>query len=194
MSLTDSARFLSAFLRSPTRVGAIAPSSPALARAMVKGIRINGGEAIIEFGPGTGPFTDEIRRTLTDPGCYLGIERDQAFVTLLQNRFPGFRFVCASAEDAPRSHREAGLGKVRAIICGLPFASLPPGVQDGVIAAIDGLLTPGCEFRTFQYVHAYLLPGGPRFRRRMDAIFGPHTRSAPVMLNLPPSFVLTWRR
>ncbi|MCX5660669.1 MAG: ribosomal RNA adenine dimethylase domain-containing protein [Planctomycetota bacterium] len=194
MSLSDSARFLAAFVRDPTRIGAIAPSSPALARAMVRGLDFADRRAVLEFGPGTGPFTLALREALPDPASYLGIERDTHFVELLRVRFPDMRFVCGSAEDAHAAHQEAGLGEVGAIISGLPFASLPPTVQDGIIDSIDRLARPGCEFRTFQYVHAYALPAAVRFRKKMRELFGPHRRSAPVLRNLPPSFVLSWRR
>ena len=69
-------------------------------------------------------------------------------------------------------------------------------MQDGVIAALSEMLPAGSggQFRTFQYVHAYPLPTAVRFRRRMAAIFGPCQRSAVVVRNLPPAFVLSWSR
>ena len=192
--LADAKHFLQAFLRSPTRVGAVAPSSPALAARMVEGLVVAHGETVVEFGPGTGPFTDAIARVLPDPACYVGIERDPGFHRLLAARFPQLRLVEGSAEDAPQHLREAGREKVKAVICGLPFASLPPSVQDAVIAALDEMIKPGAEFRTFQYLHSFPLPTAVRFRRRMDALFGPHKRSRAVWRNLPPAFVFTWTR
>lgn len=192
--LSDGARFLAAFVRSPMRVGAIAPSSAILARAMVRGLDLRSGQCVLEFGPGTGPFTRALLDAMPDPALYLGIEREQRFVDLLRQRFPQFRFVCDSAENACDAHRQAGLAPVGAIISGLPFASLPPSVQDGIVQSVDRLARPGCEFRTFQYVHAYALPAAARFRRKMAELFGPHQRSTPVLRNLPPCYVLTWRR
>lgn len=181
-------------MRDPTRIGAIAPSSPSLAKAMVRGIDFSHRRTVLEFGPGTGPFTHALREALPDPSSYLGIERESKFVDLLRVRFPDMQFVCGSAEEAHAVHEKTGMNEVGAIISGLPFASLPPKVQDGIIQSIDRLARPGCEVRTFQYVHAYALPAAVRFRRRMREHFGPHRRSAPVLMNLPPSFVLSWRR
>lgn len=194
MSAGDTVRFLQAFLRSPGQVGAIAPSSPQLAAAMVHGLNVATDETIVEFGPGTGPFTAAIRDILPDPACYVGIERDEQFVAILRERFPELRVVHGSAEDAPRHLAEAGRGNVRAVLCGLPFATLPGPVQDTIIGALDALLRPGAEFRTFQYVHSWPLPSAVRFRERMKAVFGAVDRSPPVVKNLPPAFVLTWRR
>ncbi len=186
--------FLKAWARHPAAIGAIAPSSTALARRMVAGVNPRPGEAIVEFGPGTGPFTRAIESLLADPSAYLGIEREPSFVKVLRAKFPRLRFVENSAEAAPRLLREAGLGPVRAVLCGLPFASLQASVQDAVIAALEQVVHDGCEFRTFQYVHAHWLPSALRYRRRMAEVFGPHQRSRIVLKNLPPAYVLTWRR
>jgi len=185
---------LASFLRHPARTGAVTPSSKTLARAMVRGLTLRSDETIVEFGPGTGPFTAEIQRILPAPSCYLGIEIEPRLVRLLRDRFPQLRVVEGSAEDAPRFLAEADRGAARVVICGLPFASLPPGVQDRVIRAFDALVGPGGEIRTFQYVHSFALPTTMRFLRRMRAVFGPHTRHALVLGNLPPAIVLRWTR
>jgi phospholipid N-methyltransferase len=190
----DHAEFLRAFLRSPGRVGAVAPSSPALASAMVHGLDLAAGDTVVEFGPGTGAFTAAIRGCLPSPVAYLGIEIEPAFVTLLRQRFADLEFVQGSAADAPAILAERGRDRVRAILCGLPFASLPDDVQQGIVAALDQLVRPGTLFRTFQYAHAYLLPKAIRFRRRMHGLFGAHARSPIVLWNVPPAVTLTWRR
>ena len=175
-------------------IGAVMPSSRTLARAMTRDLPLRDGGCVVEFGPGTGPFTRAIADRLPSAADYLGIERDAGFVALLRARFPELTIVEGSAEQALKLHREHGKPGARVVVCGLPFASLPPTVQDNVIEAIDGLLADGGEFRTFQYVHAYPLPTAVRFRRRMSAIFGPCDRGRAVWRNMPPAYVLTWRR
>ena len=190
----DTLALVGAFLRNPARTGAIAPSSPALARAMVRGLTLDRSQTLVEFGPGTGPFTAEIRRILPAPACYIGFEIDPRLVARLRQRFPDMRVIEGSAEHAPRYLAEAGYGPVRAVVCGLPFASLAPRVQDGIIRAFDALVGPGGEVRTFQYVHSFALPTTARFLRRMRERFGAHTRHALVLRNLPPACVLRWSR
>jgi phospholipid N-methyltransferase len=191
---SDRVAILTTFLRHPARTGTIAPSSPELARAMVKGLTVEPGETIVEFGPGTGPFTAEIQRILPDPACYLGIEIEPRLVARLRERYPALRVVEGSAEQAPQYLAEAGRARVRAVIAGLPFASLPRVVQDGIIRSFDALVGPGSEVRTFQYIHSFALPTTMRFLRRMRAVFGPHTRHAVVLRNVPPAVVLRWSR
>ncbi|MCC6680247.1 MAG: SAM-dependent methyltransferase [Phycisphaeraceae bacterium] len=194
MTRQDSIEFVKAFLRHPAKVGAVAPSSPALAQQMVRDLHVQAGQTLIEFGPGTGSFTTAILAALPAGASYLGIELDEKFVALLRRRFTQAEFVHSSAEHAARLHQDRQLPPVRAVLCGLPFASLPPTVQDAVIANLDQLLGIGAEFRTFQYVHAYPLPTAVRFRRRMSQLLGPCRRSAAVLRNLPPAYVLTWKR
>ncbi|MEJ2094502.1 MAG: rRNA adenine N-6-methyltransferase family protein, partial [Gammaproteobacteria bacterium] len=56
----ESLKFLIEFIRKPTQVGAISPSSKWLARKMVKNNNIKEADTIVELGPGTGVFTSEI--------------------------------------------------------------------------------------------------------------------------------------
>lgn len=194
MSTLESLHFAGRFLRNPGRVGAIAPSSKFLSRAMIQGIDLQPSESLIEFGPGTGSVTAAIREMLPQPSQYLGIERDDKFHTMLCKRFPDLRFVHGSAEHAETYIESHQLPKLRAIISGLPFASFPHSLQESLIQALDRLMTPGVEFRTFAYLHAYQLPAAVRFRRIMKPRFGEPQRSRLVFRNLPPAYVLTWRR
>jgi len=194
MSQNQTIAFIKAFLRNPTKVGAIAPSSPSLARAMVQGLKNTDQGGIIEFGPGTGPFTNEIAKILTHPSHYFAIERDPQFVAILKKRFPQLNIIQDSAEKAYQHFNDSKIQKLQAVLCGLPFASLPHTVQDAIIKTIDQLITPGVEFRTFQYVHAYPLPAAIRFRKRMAQLFGPHQKSKMILKNLPPCYVLKWTR
>lgn len=186
-------KFLRAFLRNPGSVGAIVPSAPELARAMVAGIDMQSGDTLLELGPGTGSFTEKIRLALPAGASYLGIEREQGFVELLQQRFPDMHFVNGSAEDAFAIHQHSGLGEVKAIVSSLPFATLMADVRNNIIADVEQFMTPHCTFRTFQYVHAFPLPAAVRFRRAMDERFGPFHRSRAILPNVPPAYVLTWQ-
>lgn len=186
--------FLRSLVRNPSAVGAVAPSSRYLAQAMLADLSLPVDRTVVEFGPGTGPFTEALLPRLADPNLYLGVDRDPDFVQLLKKRFAELNFVHGSAEQAPVYLKQRSLPPVGAIICGLPFASLPDAVQDQVIEAIQTMMSADDDttFRTFQYVHAYPLSSAVRFRRRMTQIFGPGRRSAVVWRNLPPAFVLSW--
>jgi len=194
MSRVEAIRFLHAFVQHPAEIGAIAPSSARLAKAITADLEIPPDRCVIEFGPGTGRFTRRLERHMADPSRYLGIECHPDFVQMLTEKFPEMTFVHGSAEHAVQFHAQAGLPPVHAVISGLPFASLGADVQDRIVEAIDTLLPAGGVFRTFQYLHAYAAPNAVRFRRRMRGLFGPPTATHIVWRNLPPAAVVCWQR
>lgn len=194
MAKGERRKFLREFIKNPGSVGAIAPSSPQLASAMVRGLPGIENGSVLEFGPGTGAFTAAINDSLPANARYLGIEIEARFVELLGARFPNLEFEHGSAADASKIVDARGLRPVRAVISGLPFASLPVEIQDGIVKGLLDVLEPGSLFRTFQYVHAYRLPKAIRFRQQMSGLFGKLTRSRPILRNLPPAYCLTWTR
>ncbi len=193
-ALRDSLRFLGTFLRHPRRTGAVLPSSRFLARVLAQNLELAPGDLVLEYGPGTGPLTQVLAQTLPDGVRYLGIERDPGFHTLLQRRFPQLVFHRGSVEDAPEILRDRALPQAKVILSGLPFASLPAPVQDRIVRGVLEVLVPDGEFRTFQYLHAYRLPAARRFRRQMQELFPHFQRLGPVLRNVPPAWVLVYRR
>lgn len=182
------------FMRNPAAVGAIAPSSRQLAGAMIRDLDLSDGSPVLELGPGTGAFTRAIHDSLPYEGRYLGIECEKHFVKLLNRKFPALEFVEGRAENASEHCADAGMGAPRTIISGLPFATLCETTREAILESIGQLMAPGTVFRTFQYAHAYRLPGSVKFRESMSDVFGNHDRSELVVMNLPPAYVLTWSR
>ena len=191
--LLDSLRFFRKFLRNPGSVGSVMPSSRYLAEAMAADLDLEPGDLVIEYGPGTGPMTTVLAGRLPAGVRYLGIERDAHFQQLLAERFPQLDFHLGSVEDVGEILRARDLPKARTIISGLPFASLPKELQESIAHSTRAVLTEDGEFRTFQYVHAYGLPAARRFRTAMARLFSTCTRSQPVLLNVPPAYVLTYK-
>ena len=186
--------FLGRFLRNPRTVGAVAPSSRHLARAMVGGLDLARPVRIVELGPGTGAFTREIVERLGPDGRYLAIDIDATFVARIQRRWPQLDCVCAPAETLRALATDRQMAPVDHIVSGLPFASLPGATSRRILEAIAGTLRVGGTFTTFQYVHAYRLPPAVAFRREIRELLGTEPSSSLVVRNFPPAYVLTWRR
>ncbi len=190
--MNENIEFLQAFLKNPTKVGSITPSSPELAQVMIDGVEPDPENIVIELGVGTGAITKFIQDIVPDEKSYLGIELDSKLVDSLRKNFPGLNIVCGNAMEAAEMHKSSGLGKPRFIICCLPFVSLPAEVRDGVLGEVDKFMQQGCEFRTMQYAHGYYLPTARKFRRQMRQRYGKEKRSPLVVKNVPPAYTLTW--
>ena len=191
----DGIRFFGSFVRNPKSVGAVLPSSRRLAEMLVGDVdQLAPGDVVVEYGPGTGPVTKVIAERLPPGVRYLGIELNELFHAQLTARFPQLTFHHGSAGEVARLLREHGLARPKRIVSGLPFASLPAQVQDEVIDGTAEALTDDGEFRTFQYVHAYGLGAAKRFRSIMGSRFAGFERLGPVVRNVPPAYVLVYRR
>jgi phosphatidylethanolamine/phosphatidyl-N-methylethanolamine N-methyltransferase len=189
----EHALMFSRFLKHPRTVGAISPSSRALARAVVAEIEPRGGEHIVELGPGTGAFTEAIVSRMGGTGRLLVVELDPALAARVRARWPAIDCACASAESLESLVADRRLTPVDHVISGLPFASLPGATTRRILDAIARTLRSGGTFTTFQYVHAYLMPPAIAFRSEMSARMGGAPRRQLVLANIPPAWVFSWR-
>jgi len=184
---------LGRFVRSPRTVGAVAPSSRALAAEMVRGLDLAGPATVVELGPGTGVITRAISEQLGPKAHALAIDVEPAFVSAIARRFPRIEAVCASAVDLPALLQARHMFPADHIISGLPFASLPGEVTTAILDAVAASLRPGGTFTTFQYLSGYPTPLAKAFRRALTQRMGAAPRRRIVWRNIPPAFVLTWR-
>lgn len=190
--MNENLQFLQAFIKNPLKVGAIAPSSPELAAEMLQGIHPDDHNIVLELGVGTGAITKFLRGAIPSRESYLGLELDGDLVKTLNKKYPDMNIIQGNAMDAYSIHQELGLGKVRYVVCCLPFVSLPKEVSEAVLAEITKFMDEGCELRIFQYAHGYFLPPAIKLREYLKDRYGKSRRSPLVLKNVPPAFTLTW--
>ena len=89
LRLDDEVRFLSSWIQSPLKTGAVSPSSPALAKAMAAEVDPEMPGPVVEIGPGTGPVTQAILARGISPQRLVLVEYNPEFCALLRRRFPG---------------------------------------------------------------------------------------------------------
>lgn len=184
-----SSGFLGRYLRDPSAVGAIAPSSRALARAMCDAAGVDGAGSIAELGPGTGVFTREIRARLRSQARLLVVERDPVFAAHCREQFPDVNVVNAGAESLATLCDRAEMRALDAVISGIPWASLPLAVQRGILDALRATLRPGGVLVTFAYHIGLVLPAGRRFHSMLPEYFASVEHCTTVWGNLPPARV-----
>jgi phospholipid N-methyltransferase len=94
--------FFSEFIKERKTVGAVLPSSKFLAAKMLKGVDFSKNLNIVELGPGTGIFTKEILKKMTDNSNLISIELNKSFYNQLSHRFKNetaFNPVLGSADN-----------------------------------------------------------------------------------------------
>jgi phosphatidylethanolamine/phosphatidyl-N-methylethanolamine N-methyltransferase len=185
-----SALFFREFLAKPFVIGAVAPSSPRLARKMVAGVDLSEAQAVIEYGPGTGAFTQQILRRLPADCRYLAIELSPAMARVWRRRFPRAPICEGSVAHVDRICQREGIEAVDVVFSGLPWASFDDRLQERILEATLSVLRPGGQLITFGYKVGTVLPKGRRFYKRLPHYFSDVQRSEYVWLNLPPAFVV----
>lgn len=187
-------QFLRQFVRRPGSIGAISPSSRALAELLVEAAAIRNASFVIEFGPGTGAITEAITDELSYSAELLAIEKNPIFCSILRERFPQLIIVEDSAVNAGVHLREAGIEECDAVICGLPLASFDDQLQDEIVGAAYRVLRKGGKFVAFSYIHSPFLPQGGKIRDTLLKRFERVEKSRMVWNNLPPAFAYTAHR
>jgi phospholipid N-methyltransferase len=185
--------FFREFVRSPLSIGAVAPSSRHLARAMLEGLDLGRAGAVVEYGPGTGAFTRAILSRLPAGVPFVAIERSPVCAAFLRAHLPSLDVVEDSVENVAAICARKGISEVGAVLSGLPWASFSPGLQDRALGATLDVLAPGAAFVTFAYLQGLLLPPGRRFRRLLGERFASVETSPVVWRNLPPAVVYRCR-
>lgn len=187
-------QFVKSFLRKPSAVGAIAPSSHQLALMMVDWFDWDAARNVIEYGPGTGVFTQQIVAELHPEAKFFAIERDPELAAIVKQRLPDVTLVEDSVANVVAHCKALEMEQVDAIVCGLPWASFPDALQRECLDAMMQVLRPGGQFATFAYWQGLLLPAGQRFRGRLSEYFSTVESSPTVWRNLPPAFVYRCQR
>lgn len=180
------AEFARTWLRSPRKMGAIAPSGPSLARAITAEISKSTG-SVLELGPGTGVFTRMLVAKGVPEEKLTLLENDTRFAGMLRTRFPAARVIsgCATAlEDMPLC--EAGFG---AVVSGLPLLAMTPETVRRILGGAFSHLGPGKAVYQFTYRPACPVP-----RKVMRTLDLEASRTGFSLRNLPPAWVYALRR
>lgn len=181
--------FFLLWLRRPTRVGAIIPSSKALATSMAARVEVDAPGIVIELGGGTGSITEAILAAGTAPQDLVVIEREAELCAILTERFPHVRILRGDACDLKEILARAEIGPVKVVVSGLPLLSMDSRVRQRIVASAFSVLPPEGEFLQFTYG-----PTSPVSRQTRTSLGIAGQRADWVLYNLPPASVWRYRR
>ncbi len=188
--------FFKQFLKNPTSVGAVCPSSKALAREITAKVKLEDAGNIAELGSGTGVFTEVILNKKNPEAKFFSVELNSDMYELVKERFAdnsGLTVFNDSATNLAEMRAKLTMDKLDLIISGLPWASFPDGLQNELLAAIINNLHPDGYFTTFAYVQGLLLPAAQKFKKKLQENFSVVEKSRVVWKNTPPAFVYRCR-
>jgi phosphatidylethanolamine/phosphatidyl-N-methylethanolamine N-methyltransferase len=185
-SLDDDMRFIRTWLEKPLAVGAVTPSSRALARTMAAYVDPSVPGAIIELGPGTGPITEALIAQGIDPLRLVLIEFDATFCALLRARYPSATVVQGDAYSLKRLLAGLIQEPAAAVVSGLPLFTKPLQMRLRLLFEAFGLMSPGAPFVQFTYHAVAPIPA------RLDRVRA--QASERVWMNIPPARVWVYRR
>lgn len=155
---------------------------------MVREAQIEYATVVVEYGPGTGVFTDAIIQRLRPEARLLVFEVNPEFHQVLKARITDRRVTVlqASAAEISQYITNLGLPAPDCIVSGLPFTSLPRPVTHSILQATYATLKPGGVFVTYQYT--------PLLRRVLRSYFDTTRITRLVLRNLPPALVFVCRK
>jgi phosphatidylethanolamine/phosphatidyl-N-methylethanolamine N-methyltransferase len=184
-SAAEHFHFLRGLLARPKNVGAIAPSSAALARAIARQVDPTVGGSVLELGPGTGVVTQALIERGVAAERISAIEYDADFAALVARRFPALRVVRGDAFDFAHTLGLSPDDRFAAIVSGLPLLNHPVERRHALIEDALARLQPGAPYVQFSYGTKPPIPppAGATVKR-----------AALILMNLPPARVWVYRK
>jgi phosphatidylethanolamine/phosphatidyl-N-methylethanolamine N-methyltransferase len=183
--LAGNLRFLRALVARPKHIGAIVPSSRALARAIARQVDPAQPGRVLELGPGTGVITAALLERGVPPQRLILVEYDPDMAAFLTGCFHGVQVIQGDAFDLSRTLGSQSHEKFSAIVSGLPLLNFPVPRRRLLMDGIVRRLLPGAPFVQFSY--GMRPPVGPPTGHSV-------ARAALVWANLPPARVWVYRK
>lgn len=182
-----STTFFLQYLLFPRKTGAVLPSSDYLAEKMVESVDFQTARCIVEYGAGTGVFTDKILKYRKPGTVILIFESNQSFYELLKEKYqkePNLIILNDTAENIDHYLKAYGIPPIDYVISGLPFASLPKPVSNAILNKTRTWLKADGAFITFQY---------SMLKKTLFDQYFDHIDVKREYRNVPPAYVLSCR-
>lgn len=182
-------RFIAAWLRAPLKVGAVMPSSRALAKAMAAQVDQALEGAVIELGPGTGVVTHALLKAGIASERLLVIERDRRMFEATAAQFPELAILNADAMELDKALAAQAISKVCAIVSSLPLLGMPKPVRGAIEKQMAEAIGDVGIIVQFTYGPKSPISGDELMKYRLRG-----KRVKTVLANIPPAHVWVYQR
>ncbi|MES2602781.1 MAG: rRNA adenine N-6-methyltransferase family protein [Pseudomonadota bacterium] len=185
LRLDDEVRFLRSWIEKPLHMGAVMPSSKALARTVARYVDPHSDGPVIELGPGTGAITDALIAHGVAEKRLVLVEFDPGFCALLHERYPQATVIQGDAYNLDLTLAELK-EPAAAMVSGLPLVTKPMLVRLKLMRDAFLKMEAGAPFIQFTYSVAPPIP---------KSLPGIRTQASErVWMNLPPARVWVYRK
>jgi phosphatidylethanolamine/phosphatidyl-N-methylethanolamine N-methyltransferase len=198
MTKISPAAFVAEALADFPTVGAIAPSSRYLTRAMLEPLCLETARVAVELGPGTGVMTRALLNALPRDATLLAFEINDRFTRYLRAtvRDPRLVVMNAPAEALQKELSRRGYPRVDAILSSLALGFMSDRQRHGLLSEISASLSDRGIFTQYQYLHALQFSDRQLSKLDLLRLLGRYFRSVQrkiIWPNLPPAFVYACR-
>ncbi len=162
-------------------VASITPSSSFLVKRVCKKIDYSEPRVIVEYGPGTGVFSEYLLQHLKPGSKLILIEKNEGFVEILEEMAEDPRVLLYqdSAENVADILKDAGEDVADYVLSGIPFSFLSDEVRTELIRETRRVLGPDGRFLVYQNYNHMEKP----LREHFD-----HVTKEYELLNIPPMY------
>jgi phospholipid N-methyltransferase len=179
-------------------VGAVAPSSRFLTRAMVDPLPLRRAKVVVELGCGTGTVTQALLDQMPRESTLLAFEINPRFSRYLREQISDSRLVVltTSAENVRQEVHRRGFQHVDAVASSLALTLMSDQLKHDILSESGGVLRPGGVFTQYLYLHGIQWQGGKPGLFAGARVLRGYFRDVEqtiVWPNLPPAFVYACR-
>jgi phospholipid N-methyltransferase len=174
--------FFKTYLSEKKVVGAVAPSSKFLCKKMLASIDFSKDLVLVEFGPGTGVFTEEIIKRMSKNSVLYVFELNDVFHEMLNEKIsdPRVKLFHDSAEKVEYFLNHDNFHHADFVLSSLPLAVIPGPVKTEILSASKKVLGEKGKYIQFQYsLNA----------KKMLKTYFQDMKISFTPINIPPAFV-----
>jgi phospholipid N-methyltransferase len=167
------------------RIASVKSTSAYLVRRICNRIDFSRPRVVVEYGPGTGPFTRMLLERLPPGSRLILIERNPDFVRLLRKlRDPRAAVFWDSAENVRAVLREAGVERADYVLSGIPFSLYREADKRAILRDTRAVLDEHGAFIVYQ--------SSGHLKRYLDEVFRRVSLTVEPF-HIPPLFVMEAR-
>jgi phosphatidylethanolamine/phosphatidyl-N-methylethanolamine N-methyltransferase len=179
-------------------VGAVAPSSRYLTRAMIDPLPLRRAQVVVELGCGTGAVTRALLNEMPRKSVLLAFEINPRFSSYLREQISDSRLevITTSAENIREEVHRRGFKQVDAVASSLALTLMSDKLKHDILSESGGVLSRSGVFTQYLYLHGIQWQGGKPGIFAGARMLHKHFRDVAqtiVWPNLPPAFVYACR-